>query len=540
MGIQYVTVRVDTTGLFQPVSMAQGVVGIIGPAMPSSAAAANPELFTRPLVGVRGEPYEQVVRVIAVNDAAEPLDAAGQPLGGTDQSPVQSLGRDATGNPVAVPGLKIDVHGQFVGKDGTTAVEADRTSNRPKRFDGTVHELVYRWFPPAWQPGSTELGVPVDRRGRPIPDLRVDSDGAYSSLDGATAFPVNPATGLPERPAAGGNPAQPITTLHYGPGELAKSINLALVNGAVRVWAFRLDPAGGNPNLGDAFADFSNRQINLVCLSHSSEAGSISDLKDHVEQASPNDAGGGGTRPRMGVAMLPPEGWTSNGGAPKPSQRLADFGIDWSSSRMVLVAHKSRDDAAAAVAGCIARYDPWISLTMKEVIGISQAASFTDSELAVWLDPEAQGIVQPRVVPIGDPEFLPGAGLVLGESFTADGTGQRQYIDIVRSIDDLAFRLKAQLTNPNVIGTMRINRPGLTGLRTIVAALLDGRVAAGEIDGYTIDLPLLTILQKDPAQRSAEETQQINDVQNSRRLEFSVSVDYSGSIHFLIVTLRLV
>jgi hypothetical protein len=238
--------------------------------------------------------------------------------------------------------------------------------------------------------------------------------------------------------------------------------------------------------------------------------------------------------------MLPPEGWTSNGGNPQPSQRLSDFGIDWTSSRMVLVAHKSRDDVAAAVAGRIVRYDPWISLTMKEVTGISQTDRFSDSEIAVWLDPEAQGIAQARVNPIIDPEFLAGAGLVMGESYTADGTGQRLYIDIVRTIDDLAFRLKASLTNPNVIGTMRVNRVGLTGLRTLVSALLDARVSAGEIESYTVDIPLLALLQKDPGQRTAAETQQINDVQNSRRLEFSVSVDYAGAIHYLIVTLRFV
>jgi hypothetical protein len=195
---------------------------------------------------------------------------------------------------------------------------------------------------------------------------------------------------------------------------------------------------------------------------------------------------------------------------------------------------------AAAVAGTIARYDPWISLVMKPLTGIAQSESFTDSELAVWLDPEAQGIVQARVNDVRDPEFLAGAGLVMGEGYTADGTGQRLYIDIVRTIDDLAFRLKANLTNPNVIGTMRINRPGLTGLRTLISALLDSRVAVGEIDSYTVDIPLLGILQKDPAQRTPEERQQINTVQNSRRLEFSVSVDYAGAIHYLAVTLKFV
>ncbi|WP_328524047.1 hypothetical protein [Kribbella sp. NBC_00359] len=542
MSIQYVTVRVDTTGLFQPSTMAQGVIGVIGPAIGTTASTRNPELFTQPLVGARGEPYAQVVRVLPISAANEPLGLAGNPLGGSGGNLVDSLGRDrdAENKPVAVPGLKVDATGGYVGDDGTTPVATDR-SGRPQRFDGIAYQQTYLWYPPAEQPAQVRFGIPVDGRGRPIPDLRMDTDGTFTSLDGQTGFPVNPNSGYPERPAAGGNPAQPITTLDYGLGDLARAVNLALNNGAVRVWAFRTDRGGGVPTRDDAFTDFADRQINVVVLANNTDATAISDLRTHVEAASPNDAGGGGTRPRIGVAMLPREGWTSNGGGnPQPSQRLSDFGIDWTSSRMVLLAHKSRDDVAAAVAGRIVRYDPWISLTMKELTGISQTDRFSDSEVAVWVDPEAQGIAQARVNPIIDPEFLPGAGLVMGESYTADGTGQRLYIDIVRSIDDIAFRLKANLTNPSVIGTLRVNRVGLTGLRTLVSALLDARVAAGEIDSYAVDIPVLAPLQKDPAQRTAEETQQINDVQNSRRLEFSVSVDYAGAIHYLIVTLRFV
>lgn len=540
MSIQYVTVKVDTTGLFQPLSMAQGVVGIIGPAVPTSFERRNPELFTRPLVGVRGEPYDRVVRVMRFSAQNEPLGVDGNPLGGTGANLVDSLGRDANGNPKKVPGLKIDANGNFVGNDGTTAVEVDRAVNKPKKYDGTLYESAFDWFPTAEKQTPAVFGAPVDRKGRLIPNLRLNSDGQFTSLDGTTNYSINPATGFPERPGAGTNPAEPITNLHFGLSALAKSINLALVNGAVRVWAFRTSRNGGAPTVDDAFADFINKQINIVCLSKTTDAQSITDLKDHVEAASPNDAGGGGTRPRIGVAMLPKEGWTTTGPNPKPSQKLSDFGINWTSSRMALIAHKSNDDVAAAVSGAIARYDPWISLTMKELVGISQTDRFSDSEEAVWLDPEAQGIIQARVNPLVDPEFLAGAGLVLGESYTADGTGQRLYVDIVRTIDDLAFRLKAHLTNPNVIGTMRINRTGLTGLRTIISALLDSRVAVGEIDSYTIDLPLLGILQKEQAQRTPEETQQINTVQNSRRLEFSVSVDYAGAIHYLIVTLKFV
>jgi hypothetical protein len=542
MSIQYVTVRVDTSGLFQPLAVAQGTVGVIGPAVGTPSATRNPELFTQPLVGTRTEPFARVVRVIPVSNSLEPLGEDGNPLGGSGANLLDSLGRDpdAAGNPVAVPGLKLDATLGYVGDDGTTPIAVDRSTNRPLRYDGVLYKLTYRWFPPAEQPQVTAFAVPVDGRGRPVADLRMDSDGAFTSLDGQTAFPVNLATGYPERPAAGGNPVQAITNLDHGLSDLARAVNLALTNGALRVWAFRTDRTGAAPTTDDAFADFASRRLNVVFLANNTTAQAITDLREHVEAVSPNDAGGGGTRPRIGVAMLPREGWTTTGPNPQPSQRLSDFGIDWTSSRMVLVAHKSRDDVAAAVAGRIVRYDPWISLTMKEVTGIAQTEGFTDSELAVWLDPEAQGIPQPRVSPIIDPEFLPGAGLVMGESYTADGTGQRLYVDVVNTIDHLSGLLKANLTNPNVIGTMRVNRPGLTGLRTLISALLDGRVTAGEIDGYTVDIPLLAILQKDPAQRTAEETQQINDVQNSRRLEFSVSVDYSGSIHYLIVTLRFV
>jgi hypothetical protein len=49
MGIQYVTVSVNTSGLYQPLASAAGVVGIIGPAARAGSGFSNPTLFTRPL-----------------------------------------------------------------------------------------------------------------------------------------------------------------------------------------------------------------------------------------------------------------------------------------------------------------------------------------------------------------------------------------------------------------------------------------------------------------------------------------------------------
>ena len=69
MGIQYVTVKVDTSGLYQPLSSAVGVVGIVGAsgAAPSAGPGfPNPTLFTRPLTGAGGEPFARVVPVLRV------------------------------------------------------------------------------------------------------------------------------------------------------------------------------------------------------------------------------------------------------------------------------------------------------------------------------------------------------------------------------------------------------------------------------------------------------------------------------------------
>ena len=86
MGIQYVTVKIDTSGLYQPLSSAVGIVGIIGPAPSAGAGFSNPTLFTRPLVGASGEPYAPVVPVLKVAALVSDtwtLSITGNPTGGT-------------------------------------------------------------------------------------------------------------------------------------------------------------------------------------------------------------------------------------------------------------------------------------------------------------------------------------------------------------------------------------------------------------------------------------------------------------------------
>jgi len=443
MGIQYVTVKVDTSGLFQPVGAAVGVVGIIGPAPSAGPGFSNPTLFTRALTGAGNEPYARVVPVLRVATAAghAPLDPTGNAIANTSWAQPKDSHNNVIG-----PYQLVDTSVQPPNFEPLSVDVATRTLRRRNgaifQAGDTNATIVIDYFSIASKTvtGAAQYwGVPLDTSGQPVSNLlmKPDADPATSFVDlSGTALTIDGTLGVPN--GGTGKPKGADGTVYYRVTfdicPLAKSINLALNNGALKVWAYRLDSWDSFDASSPALADFSNRQINLVCLSANSNPDQITTLRNHVEASSPNDAGGGGTRPRMGIAMLP-EG---------------------------------------------------------------------------------------------------------GEGFTADGTGERLYIDIVRTIDDIAFRLKATLTSPQVIGTLRINRSGLRILTSIVRAMLNARVAEGEIDSYAIDIPIQAIAEKDPKDRTAEEQQQLQQVQNSRQLAFNVSVGYAGAIHQLVVTLKFI
>jgi hypothetical protein len=400
-------------------------------------------------------------------------------------------------------------------------------------------------------------GILLDVDGQPVPNLLMRPDappaGAFVdfarntlSIDGVLGN-TDKGTGKPK--SAGGNIYYKVS---FDICALAKSVNVALVNGALSVWGYRLDPVT-SPAAFDAsaaYADFANRDINIVCLSYDSDPDHITELKNRVEASSPNDAGGGGIRPRIGVAMLPNGGIVDAQG--NLTNKFSDWKtleqqtnnlpspMNWSSSRMVFVAANSADDTACAAAGVIAGLDPWVSLILKPVNSIGINGPLSDQAIQVYIAPDQSGLVQPHVIPIVHPDFLAGSGPVMGEGFSADGTGQRLYVDIVRTIDDIAFRLKATLTSPQVIGTLRINRLGLRVLSASIRAMLRTRVDAGEIDDFAIDIPIQALTEKDPSQLTPAEQQQLQQVQNSRQLGLNVSVTYAGWIHQLLVFLKFI
>jgi hypothetical protein len=304
-------------------------------------------------------------------------------------------------------------------------------------------------------------------------------------------------------------------------GNLANSVRKAFEQtpGTSLVWAVRTDPANTAAPLANALAAVAKLDVQIVTIANTPLVSAaqgrpeIELLSSHVNAVSKT---GGDGKERIGVAML--------------GKDVTDASVitaNMSNARMVMVAHRSTEDAAAAVAGTIAGYEPHISLLLKQV-NISMDSLFSDSEIDTFNDA--------RVNWLTDPTLIPGKGLFMGEGYTlgADIT----FIDIIRTIDDISFRLKAQLIRS--IGNLRVSRSGLRALVSQLTAVLEPLKQREVIEGYDVFLPLLVLLDKDPASLTDAELQQINNAQNDRTVDAIVSVDYAGAIHRLNITLKFV
>jgi hypothetical protein len=302
-------------------------------------------------------------------------------------------------------------------------------------------------------------------------------------------------------------------------GSLGASVRKAFEQtpGPTIIWAVRTDPADGNNALANAFAEVAKLDVQIVILantpliSNTQGRTEIELLASHANTVSKTGSDG---KERIGVAMLGKD-------VTDPTVITGNM----SSARMVMIAHKSTEDAAAAVAGTIAGYEPHISLLLKPV-SLSMDTLFSDAEIDAFNTA--------RVNWLTDPSLIPGKGLFMGEGYTLGA--DIPYIDIIRTIDDISFRLKAQLIRS--IGDLRVSRSGLRALVSQMTAVLEPLKQREVIEGYDIFLPLLILLDKDPLSLTDAELQQINNAQNDRTVEAIVSADYAGAIHRLNITLK--
>ena len=318
-------------------------------------------------------------------------------------------------------------------------------------------------------------------------------------------------------------------------GPLYRSVREVLLQrpGPSRVYAVATGDDGGDPDWAGALAAIATAPVQLVCLARVTDPATLALLKTHVE-----DASGAGAK-RIGVAMVDPDLEVAAGQTFATAAEAAYAGLKNTEGRMVLVAARVStaggapvSDVAACAMATIAGYQPHISVLLKQVaaVDIPLPRQFTGTEVAQ--------LAEKAMLPLLDPEYIAGEGVFLGSGRAYNPADpSRLYVDVVRVLDDIEFRLKAGLIG--TIGNVRIDRLGMQGLRSRFDAVLEPLRSARVIDGYTVDIPVLPILETEEADRSPGARTTLTTTRTSRAVDVIVTVTYAGSVHFLDVKLAL-
>lgn len=272
--------------------------------------------------------------------------------------------------------------------------------------------------------------------------------------------------------------------------------------------------------------------VTFVSLAHEYGIDPLVALKSHVETVSADGAR------RIGVAMADPTRARSQTWAADTVTALTGAGkvVRSDVSRIIVVAGRAASDAlapdfATAAMAAIAGYEPHISPVLKQVRGtaIPKELQFSPSEIKAL---SAEGII-----PIIDPELIPGEGQFLAEGTLFTSDAQRPFVDIVRVLDDIEFRLRAGLIG--TIGDARITRPGLTLVKATADGILGPLKRRAVIDDFNISIPLLERLALPDSARTPADVNEITTARASRAVDMIVTVVYGPQIHQLGVKLRM-
>src|SRR5579863_1313160 len=317
---------------------------------------------------------------------------------------------------------------------------------------------------------------------------------------------------------------KPVDDIGWFKGALGQSITTTFSQspGPTTVWAIATDPADGANTLAKGLDEVAKINVQIVVVASTPVAGTsaapqgrtdIEALANHCNTVS--NTGGDG-KERIGVAML-------GDGKTDPDPTLITPTM--SQNRMTMIAHYSTADAAAAAAGVIAGYSPHISLLLKQ-INLDMDRVFSDSQIDAFNTARINWVTRTPLIP--------GAAFYMGEGYTLGA--DQPYIDIVRTIDEISFDLKAALIRS--IGVLRVTRAGLRALVSEMSAVLQPLQDDGVIDSYLVFFPLLVLLDKDPAKLTDVELQEIHNAQAMRTINSIVTVQYAGAIHRLNITLK--
>ncbi len=195
--------------------------------------------------------------------------------------------------------------------------------------------------------------------------------------------------------------------------------------------------------------------------------------------------------------------------------------------RIVLINHKSLKDIPSITAGVLSTLQPWQTLHRKAVVGDESDGNFTDTDYNTTFK-------NAQIIGLDRSEFITGNSFRFSEGTTLSPDTFLKYIDAVRVVDDVSFKVRAELSNPSLISNIKLATiPGMNTLRATLTTLMNSLVALGEIDDYTIVIPLEEIVRKPASQRTVEEQTRLNQAVSSRTFSIDVDITYSGQLHYL-------
>lgn len=313
-----------------------------------------------------------------------------------------------------------------------------------------------------------------------------------------------------------------VDTLFPDDSALALAIKSSFANGAAAVWAVDTKVAKTLDAIEDALETLETKDVQIVVIADTVET----DSDTYISTALANHVISSMTD-RVGVFMLASGEDVDT--MPTSISTMKTAG----NNRMIAIAHNSDDDVAAAVGGILATIKPWESVVNKAISGVANATDFTTTQMTAFNNAQINFIF--------DPLYLAGTTNVLRTGYTLGTAAEGiNYIDVRRTIDDISYKLKSGLTNPNVIGNLRINRAGIAELIGYITGIMQPCVNSGEIDSFDINIPLAAILAKDIDERTDSEAATLTAARTSRTVSGSVIIEYSGAIHTLNLTLNYV
>lgn len=299
-----------------------------------------------------------------------------------------------------------------------------------------------------------------------------------------------------------------------------------------RIYAVSTTEVDGAPDYATALATLDAAPVQFVCLANETSSDALKALSDHIETVSAD-----GNR-RIGVAMVDPDLEVPDGKTFAEAADDAYKQIQSDTGRMILSAARvPKDnglpvvDVASAVMGTVAGYDVHISILMKQVRGVKIPIErqFSASEI--------KQLAEKFIDPLIDPDLIPGEGIFIGSGRAYTTDTSRVYPDVTRSVDYIEGLLKAGLIGS--IGNVRIDRLGMQALKSRLDGILQPLVSSRIIDAYTVDIPVLAILEAEEAARTPGQSATLTDTRTSRVVEVLLTVTYAGSVHFLDINLAL-